>query len=94
MDNKKKAMAARKRRAKLQIDVFASQSNTEMLTEPETATTRNDSQLQIKKLVFASPSKQCIGSDSESDSDEEFTDASELVAEHGNLQMYTSCAKK
>ena len=35
-----------------------------------------------------------IDSESDSDSDEEIIDASELVPEYQNLQMYSNCAKK
>ena len=38
--------------------------------------------------------KNIIDSDNDSESDEEITDASELVSEYQNLQMYSTCAKK
>ena len=94
IDNKKRTMNARKRRAKLQIDVFGTQSNTSLVDEPSTATTRKASLLQIKQLVFSNNTdKNIIDSDNDSESDEEITDASELVPEYQNLQMYSTGAK-
>lgn len=44
-------------------------------------------------MFFNKTEKNIIDSDDDSDSDEEITDASELVPEYQNLQMYSTCAK-